>query len=292
MSPTIVKLNSILKGLGSVGGGATPMWFAEQQILKAYSKGKILGVLNTERESNPNFIRHSSGNWECFDRAYWGVSIVRCKCPGAPVGISIGIGKEGSASVVGQPHAIIYFWTWENDKWTPTLFDPLIGEVHDFQNKAFVSFPIFRPNASKAGIGTAKILQPFESFTRVDKGWIMLYDIMGGYDIDNFSNIKSELANKVYSLCSPPSDPEEKTAFERKRTREDRAFWIYNQIRNKYNRSAVAFACGINASETDAKKKDCAAIVLWENAGKCIFWDIESGKEYAKGDFQPSFVLG
>jgi hypothetical protein len=288
MSPTIVKLKAVLDDLGSIGGGATKMWFADQQILEAHSKGKILGVLKAERESNPNFSKHIPGQWECFDRAYWGISVVRCKCPGAPVGVAIGIGKEGSPSVVGQPHAIIYFWTWENNDWTASLYDPLIGEVHDFQTKAFVSFPPFRPNW---GFGIGKILKPFDTLQSIDQGWIMLYDVMGGYNIDNFDNIKSDLANKSYSLCTPPNDEAEKAIFDKKRNREDRVFWVYNQLRNKYNRAAVGFALGTKPNETD-KKKDSAAIVLWKSATQCIFWDVENGVEIAPKDFKPKFLLG
>lgn len=289
MSPTIVKLKSVLDDLPSIGGGATKMWFADQQILEAHSKGKILEVLDAERANNPNFIKHIAGQWECFDRAYLGISVVRCKCPGAPVGVAIGIGKEGGPNVVGKPHAIIYFWTWENNSWTPSLYDPLYGEVHDFQIKAFVSFPPFRPNS---GLGEGKILKPFDKLSPNDQGWIMLYDVMGGYDIDNFNNIRSDLANRRYNLCAPPNEPNEKRAFDYKRSREDRAFWVYNQLRVKYNRAAVGFALGTKPNENDKTKKDSAAIVLWKNANECIFWDVEQGAEIAPKDFKLRFLLG
>lgn len=297
---TPVELKKVLDELGSVGGPkkyATSIWYAESDILKSYTEGKIMDALNTERSTNPKFSKDIPGFWECTDRAYWGVSVVRCKCPGTPMGVAIGTGKVGK--VVGQPHAVIYFWTWDfnNNSWTqtPSIYDPLYGPIHDFDPKAFVSFPPYRPNFKFNGIkiGEAKLMSPFDTFTPIDKGWIMpSYDQK--YYVDYFEDIKSKLTdknNKIYTSCLPPNVQSEMDVFKRRRTREDRAFWTYNQIRDTYNRSAVAFALGTKPNETD-DKKDSAAIVLWKSAKECIFWDVEQRAEISSADFEPRFVLG
>jgi hypothetical protein len=284
MSPN-VTLSAMPNDLGPTDHGATKMWFGEQ-TMEPHSKGKIRGILDKERE-NDIFRRHQAGRWECFDRAYWGVSIVRCQLPGTPVGVAFGTAKEGGPSVMNQPHAIMYFWHMMNGKWTPVLYDPLYGEIQAFEPRAFISFPIHRPNF---GYGQPKVPTPFDTMDDADEGVIMMYNNFEsddkGYDLSNFNNIKNDLANKRYKLCTPPAD------YEKKRTREDRAFWVFNQMRSKYNRAAIGFAWGVNKKEADSKKKDSAVLVLWKNESEYMLWDVEQGNTIGEGDFNAKFVLG
>jgi hypothetical protein len=286
MSPNTF-LKAMPNDLSTIGEGATYIWDG-QQTMEPHSKGKIIGVLNSERANNPDFTFHEAGLWECFDRAYLGVSIVRCQTPGAPVGIAFGTALEGGPSVINQPHAILYFWHMMNGKWTSVLYDPLYGEINIFKPKAFISFPIYRPNYPYPG-GKPQLLSPFDTMTPVDTGVIMMYnnfEIDKGYNLTNYNNVKSDLDNKRYKLCAPPAE------YEKKRTREDRALWVYNQIRSKYKRSAIGFAWGIKIKEADPKKKDSAALVLWKNESEYLLWDVEQGKPIGEGDFQAKFILG
>ncbi|MCX6674639.1 MAG: hypothetical protein NTY37_12780 [Methanothrix sp.] len=290
-----------LKNLDPASGTVTPIWFGDK-VLKDYPKGVILEVLDKEFKKNaPNgkpLAEHRQEYWECFDRAYWAVSALRCQCPGAPCAVA----TTGRGFVAGkeEDHAVIYFYTYDGKNWIPQAWDPQRGEINDFKPKSAVFLPIFRPHFDPGnvfGLKEKKVLPPFDQQFKLKEtlsGWTMLYEAEGGYDVSYFDEIKNKLQNKEFPSCQPPPDTDKKKfdVFQKMRNREDRAFFLYNQIRGKYNRSAVAFCWGSIKKENDPLKKDSAVIILWKGADDCIFWSAEGGKVIANEEFDPKFVLG
>lgn len=264
-------------GLTYANSGSTGLWLGDQ-VVDPYSKAKILGILNAEMPK-PEF-KHKPGLWECTDRAYWGVSAVRCQCPGAPVAVAIGVAKE--RAVAGQDHAVIYFWYLDNNNWKPILFDPLYGEIQDFETKVLIPFPIYRPGG---GYGLRKDLPPFEGIGPINGGYISpSYD---DYFVDNFGKITDIISNKTYISCNMPTNQKEQDVFIQYRTREDRAFWAFTHIRSKFNANAVGFALG--TGNVKGKIQDHAALVLWRDADTYEFWDVEKG--IRSTNFNARFVL-
>jgi hypothetical protein len=290
----LVELTSIPDDLSPVNAGATPLWIG-MQTTEPYFKKNIYNVLVNEMK-NSVFTRHEPGIWECFDRAFWGISVVRCKCPGAPVGIAYGNALEGPVSALPDPrHAVIYYWHWMNNTYTLAKFDPQIGNVDNFDLKAFVGFPICRPNYNIGGksIGKCELLPPFDS--TIGEGQILIYNNFEddpGYDVTKFGKIMSDLGAGSYSLCARPATSKEGDIYTKKRFREDRAFWVFNQLRSKYNRAAVGFAWGTKTREPDALSKDTAVVVVWSSPEDYIYWDIVGKGKINKEDFKAKFIVG
>jgi hypothetical protein len=281
-----------LKKLDPATGTATAVWFGDK-VLKDYPKGTILNVLNQEFKKNaPNgrpLNEQVYGSWECFDRAYWAANTLRCNLPGTPVAIgTTGLGMVGGKE---EDHAVIYFYTWDGKNWIPTCYDPQRGEINDFKPKSAVFMPIFRPNFDPTniyGLKEKKVLPPFDIQFKLNEtlsGWTMLYEAENGYDVSHFDEIKNKLNNGAFPSCQPPMN----TYF---LTREDKTFFLYNQIRGTYRHSAVGFAWGTKRKENDPKKKDSAVIVLWKDANDCMFWCPDEGKEIKNDEFDVRFVLG
>lgn len=280
-----------LKDLDPATETVTPLWFGDK-VLKDNPKGAILQFLDEEFSKNaPNgrpLNEQVTGGWECFDRAYWAAGKLRCNLPGTPVAIATtGLGMVGGKE---EKHAVIYFYTWNGSNWIPTCYDPQRGVINDFKPFSGVFMAIFRPNfdpTGEYGLNEKKILPPFNvpKIKETQSGWTMLYEPENGYDVSHFDEIKNKLKSGDFQSCQPPKNA-------KYLTREDKAFFLYNQIRGTYRRSAVAFAWGTKRNENDPKKKDSAVVILWSSANDCLFWSPDEGREIKSNEFNVRFVLG
>ena len=250
-------------------GGTTGLWkdAATNYPLRGQ---KPLGVI-TYLQSIEDYGGHDKDRWDCEDRALLGVSRVRCKFPGAPVGVAVR--KEPN----GEDHAVIIIWYKKTDTspWEHTYFDPLRGEV-EFNVHTIIPFPVWRPNADRGS--RDELSEDFKDLQWLNKCAVVLDQF---HNFDSFGDIKKSLELKEYGECQAPKDSSKALVFREYWSREDKALWAMIQTRFRlYKSTGNPIPLGIafgTAKKGKYRGKDHAVLILWKNTDKFIFWDLVDG---------------
>ncbi len=247
----------------------TGMW---REVIAPHNPDAVLNTLQ-----DLTYDPYQTEYYDCEDRAFWGLAHIRSKFPAIPAAVAIGIAVD--SPFTGQPHAVIAFWTFKNNKYEVNFYDPevknsdraKVGDLVKFDTKMVVSYPVYRPNF---GFGHQEELPPFEKFVYTNGAMVLdrNYDLI---DPESSKKIMDYLGNKRYGDSPTPDDPNLMGLFHTHRENiiEDRVLWAWVNARREFKRRAIGMAFGTTALD----RFDYAVLVLWNEAGKPHLFDIDSG---------------
>jgi len=241
---------------------------------------------------------HQDNLWDCEDRAFFGAAFLRCRLPGQPTGVALGVAVEPFA---GEKHAVIVFWAEDRDgKFEHFFFDPeakmgrnAVGDLVKFNAEKIVPFPAFLPHEKGA---TQKLLPPWDNFSYAN-GALVLDREYTLIDDAKSKTIVEYIKNRDYSKCPGPKNPLHVDIFKEHYTdsTNDRVLWVFAHARQRFKGDAIGMAIG--TALTALGKFDYAAIVLFGEHDDHIFVDIGNadgtsiGGIIPPGKFEPRILI-
>jgi hypothetical protein len=231
--------------------------------------------------------------WDCTEKALWGIVHARHRFPGLAIGMSEGIAKE---FVPNQAHAVIIIW----DKGLKSYkyYDPGKGSTVAFDDHPhrILSFPT----------GPADSVDPLNKMQLSKIGESHCVSMELNY---NFYDLKTKDRMGVLDYLNRPIDPKindipccdsnshpgakEKDSLDYWRPL-DMAFWTYMHVRQIYRGCAIGVAIGIDPK--DSKKDTRAFNIIWKKENdelKPVYWNPHPTRkeEVPKDNFIPKTVF-
>lgn len=264
-----------------VNSGTTGMLYSE---VHDYPADHVLKFIKNQAIKYPPYQKEI---WDCEDHAFLVAADIRCRFPGQPVGVAIGIAAEPE-KIKGAMHAVNYIWFMERDNRTHELkcadfaiFDASLPNprfVKGFKPEVIIPFPV-------SGLKKEKDCPPGSGLVFRSKASFQLDRKLPNFNL--MPDVQKTLNEKSVT-CPKPA----KIEFESDnhwptlhKTRElwsyrDDMFYAFAQIRKKHMGAPVGVAFG-SATFGPSKNtiEDYAALVLWESANKFKYWDYKEKAE-------------
>jgi hypothetical protein len=229
--------------------------------------------------TNADYGQYIPDIWDCEQRAFWGISQVRCKLYGCPIGAAIGKIQEASYSSSSEMHTLIIYWKHlGGNNYQQVYFDPgLNRETTAFIPHIIIPFPVFRP--SQPDIIRNEFL-PFAN-NRIDSGYLALNT--------NYTFVKADtIINRLKNLqdkCKEPDNPPIAYRFS-----EDRALWASNHVRREFafdKQGGISLPVGVAFGKVGSK--DIGAIVIFNENDPAIFLDADNFQPISS--FTPRIII-
>ncbi len=214
------------------GRGTTGMQYLKT---KNYDPGLVIKFLKDQETSKIG--KYIPNAWDCEDVSFLVASDVRFEFPGQPVGVALGVAKNGGSSLENHSHAVNVFW-FEEDigdvdskrEWNAIYFDATIGDVVSrFETHILIPIPI-------SGFKDHKELIPLENLKFLDKA---AFALDRAYDFELIEEVENSLVEWKHN------DPQKKHKVEPVfYTYNDRVFYWFAHIRQLHKGAPVGVVFG------------------------------------------------
>jgi len=225
-------------------------------------------VIEYMREIDFGANKQKDNEWDCVDRAIWGIAHVRHRFPGCPVGMAEGLASVGT--IVKQDHAVMVIW---DKDFKYHYCDPIqLGKEVTFHNKP--TRIIALPFASE---GENDTVEPFTKLNlpRLQNGnyvrWDTEYKIYPETTNDR-NGVKDYLWNEVYEKNCISLNAHTSVGDLSYWKAADAAFWTYTHVRRTFPGCAIGVAFG---KPEDDKKSKVVNLIFVKKEKKItpVFWD-------------------
>ena len=242
-----------LKPIKPDANGNTGLW---NDYISPFPESNILGILQSTDYGN-----YITDVWDCEQRAYWGISRVRCELQGCPIGAAIGKALDSTYTRAAEMHTLIVYWKHLGDhNYQSIYFDPALKRPINFEPHIIIPFPVLRPG--QPGV-IRKEFPPFED-NRIISGYLALNK---EYTFVNAATVISYLKN--IHKCQIPDGPI------KKRFSEDRALWAANHVRREFAFNQGGISLPVGEAFGSVPSNDKGAIVIMERPNKAVFLDAD-----------------
>lgn len=211
-----------------------------------------------------NTTEQKNNEWDCVDRALWGIAYARQKFPGMAVGMAMG--KASVGSIKDADHAVMIIWDGNNYLY----HDPLQpGKPVTFTSiQGVFAFP-FGADGQKDIIDPLKSIILDRMMDNKYVHWDTEYKIYPTKTADR-RGIEDYLTYAVYDPQCINLDAIDLNYWKAA----DAALWSYMHVRRHYKGAAIGIAFGV--PQDPNKSKVVNIIWAWDpntKKIKTIFWD-------------------
>ncbi|MCX6719265.1 MAG: hypothetical protein NTZ38_02730 [Candidatus Taylorbacteria bacterium] len=258
--------------------------------MRSHSPDAVMTYIGERARTYP---KYQASKWDCEDFAFLAASEVRCRYPGQPVGIAIGIGREGEG-IAGKDHAINVLW-FESDeggqkKWAPKYFDATLKREVTFDAEVIIALPVL--GSTNPALYTRLPTFDNNNFPFLPIAAFVLDD---SYDFNSMNAVVDTLGKSDgLELCHGPTGVEERELFRIPYwTPSDETFWWFSHVRKMHMGAPVGVAFGTATHPQVPNGFEYSSLVLWSQENSFRYWDVGAAKYADQLDytFKPRVVI-